>query len=253
MKTQELLTTLISQGYAILENHFDPDLVIQALHNSLKKISPIYATQETRYPNLLGLDPVFENLIADATIIDLARQTLGEVINLSDVEIVTLHPGAPGVNPHLDYPYVLMNEVFSSPILSLQTIWVLNDMTEENGATMMVPGSHFKAAWPDASYSADSSKLLLKRGSVVITHGALWHSTASNQSQQDRSNLLITFVPPWIQPLSPVWKNIDDKNLSPLMRELLGHDNRRFLIKKLEQKQHVKFTVNKRYLPISNL
>jgi ectoine hydroxylase-related dioxygenase (phytanoyl-CoA dioxygenase family) len=224
----------LSQGFVILKDHFDANNTLRAFEEVKPFIDTFANDLEIRYPHLLGLKKEFEWLLH--LVMDPVHDLMGPVVNLSDVEIVTLKPGAKGLNPHIDHPYVLMDKTFADPILSLQTIWVLNDLTEENGATTAVPGSHLRCAWPDNSFYSESQKILAQAGDVIMMHGGLWHATAPNLSQQDRSNLLITFVPPWVQPLSKVDKNYTEIPTN-LMRELLGLNNLKFLRDNLRYKQ----------------
>jgi ectoine hydroxylase-related dioxygenase (phytanoyl-CoA dioxygenase family) len=53
------------------------------------------------------------------------------------------------------------------------TIWALDDFTEANGATRVVPGSHQEpGARPDP---AETVPVEMAAGSVLIFSGRLWH------------------------------------------------------------------------------
>ena len=230
-----------AQGFSVMENHFDAQLVQNAFQEIRSRLDVFTNDREIRYPHLLGTHPIFESLLT-SSLMEQIHQIMGEVTNLSDIEIVSLQPGAAGLNPHIDHPYVLMDQVYPGPILSLQTIWVLQDLTLENGATTAVPKSHLNCAWPDSSFSREAQPILAPAGSIIFMHGAIWHGTMANQSSQERSNLLITFIPPWIQPLSKVDKNLVGTASSSILKELLGHNNIRFLRKRLKEKQGVQYS-----------
>lgn len=238
---------ILKQGYCILENFFDTSKfnIIETIYNNMEKISILKGDLNYRYINLLGSDPLFTNLILDTGILDIAHNILCEVVNLSDYQALTLLSGAPSINPHIDYPYLLMDKVFVEPIASLQTLWILDDFTVDNGATKIAPYSHLDCKWPDESFEERSQQLIVKKGSVIVFHGAMWHSTAPNNSQNNRSTLLMSFCPPWIKPLTVMDKNIDKQNLSPKIKELLGYDNIKFINKSLKNKQNQVYNLHK--------
>ena len=72
------------------------------------------------------------------------------------------------------------------------SIWLLDDFTAENGATRVVPGSHFwektpREAMDDPMASHPNEKLLLAPGgTVVIFNSHTWHGGTLNRSNQRR-------------------------------------------------------------------
>ena len=61
-------------------------------------------------------------------------------------------------------------------MLSLQVMWLLDNFTHQNGATMFWPGSHSWLKQPEYDFSTpeDAQLLLAPAGSVLIAHGAWW-------------------------------------------------------------------------------
>jgi len=54
---------------------------------------------------------------------------------------------------HADCPYWALEPPWPTGRLTGQTIWMLDDFTEENGATGIVPGSHRRLQGPETRWS----------------------------------------------------------------------------------------------------
>jgi hypothetical protein len=75
------------------------------------------------------------------------------------------------------------------------SMWMLTDFTEDNGATRVVPGTHRGGKHPSDAMTdptdAHPEEMLLigTAGSVVVFNSHLWHGATLNRSQADRPNL----------------------------------------------------------------
>jgi ectoine hydroxylase-related dioxygenase (phytanoyl-CoA dioxygenase family) len=86
------------------------------------------------------------------------------------------------------------------PYHIVTTIWMLDDFTESNGATRLVPGTHRLLSPPSKSFADPASRHSDQRiivgaaGSVLVFNGHLWHSGTRNESSQSRRALQCAFV-----------------------------------------------------------
>ena len=86
-----------------------------------------------------------------------------------------------------------------APPACCNIMWMLDDFSEENGATLVVPGSHLSGCQP-AEYGAqqriDPIPAVAPAGTAMIFEGRLWHGTGANQGNAARRGLLSTFCGP---------------------------------------------------------
>ena len=91
-----------------------------------------------------------------------------------------------------------MNLPAFAPACVCNSMWTLDDFREDNGATIVVPGSHLNGRQPDPELDAQANWIpaVAPAGSVVIFEGRTWHSTGANHSNQTRIGLTINFCAP---------------------------------------------------------
>ena len=85
-----------------------------------------------------------------------------------------------------------------SPAVVCNAMWMLDDFTEVNGATIFVPGSHLMGRQPDLKLDEDADWVpaVGPAGTVAIFEGRTWHSTGINVSDQARIGLSTNFCAP---------------------------------------------------------
>ena len=157
---------------------------------------------------LLAKSPVFAELAIHPLALAFAEAELGPSLLLSALLAINLHPGE-SVQPwHFDDSSIRLPR--PRPALGISAFWAIDDTTELNGSTEVIPGSHLwdqqtiegaaspadfaSRTIPDAAHSAgdrpDAIKLTMPSGSLAITKGTLWHRGGANRS--DRPRLIIT-------------------------------------------------------------
>ena len=96
---------------------------------------------------------------------------------------------------HVDYPRDAFKDgppAKQGEYCVCNSIWLLTDFTEENGATRVVPGSHLSGKHPeDAMEDATAPHpreiiILGSAGTVVVFNSHLWHGATLNSSPYDR-------------------------------------------------------------------
>ena len=100
-------------------------------------------------------------------------------------------------------------------------------MSEENGGTLIVPGSHLFGRHPDKILDKDIITISAEGppGCAIITDGRLWHGTGANITQKNRLVLLITFCGPQFRPQENFTMGIREEvflQLDNYQKEILG-------------------------------
>jgi ectoine hydroxylase-related dioxygenase (phytanoyl-CoA dioxygenase family) len=83
---------------------------------------------------------------------------------------------------HMDFRRVLNG--YSA---SVNAMFAIDDFSENNGATLVVPGSHQRLNPPSLEYmNAAAIPVLCKAGSMILFDSTLWHAAGPNFSGRDR-------------------------------------------------------------------
>ncbi len=89
-----------------------------------------------------------------------------------------------------------------APAACVNVLWMLCDISEENGGTRLVPGSHLSGRQPTPADDRpeDVVSAQAPAGSALIIDGRLWHGTGANRTDGDRLVALTTFCGPQFRP-----------------------------------------------------
>ena len=89
-----------------------------------------------------------------------------------------------------------------APAACVNVLWMLCDVSEENGGTRLVPGSHLsgRQPTPEDDRPEDIVSAQAPAGSALIIDGRLWHGTGANRTDGDRLVVLTTFCGPQFRP-----------------------------------------------------
>ncbi len=158
-------------------------------------------TTTRRTGALLGRSATSVELVAHPLILDLADAVLWDKktsFQLHLTQAITLGPGAEAQHLHRDewcfdfFPFPDDMQV------ELSTIWALDDFTEANGATRVVPGSHGSTD-PRSHTVDDTEAAVMPRGSVVIYTGRTVHGGGANTSTASRTGINVDYVLGWLR------------------------------------------------------
>lgn len=191
---------------------------------------------------MLAKSPVFAQLAIHPLALAFAEAELGPTCLLSACLAINLRPGET-VQPwhHDDSGGPRPRKAYG-----VSAFWAIDDTTELNGATEVIPGSHLwgevaidgdigPANFTDASLRegkgdpgarADAVKLVMPAGSLALAKGTLVHRGGANRS--DRPRLIITpqYCAGWVRQLENMVLAVPPEIAATLperARELIGY------------------------------
>src|SRR5260370_4145199 len=152
-------------------------------------------TGQQHIRGLLAHGEIFERMVQHPALIEIVEAMLGDDMTLGAYSARILYPGATEMGVHIDYPYWAMRGPFTlQPPLMVQVIWMLQDFTEHNGATLFAPGSQLRCARPNREqFAREAIKITGAAGDAIISHRLLWHDTSQNQTAEPRVAVLINY------------------------------------------------------------
>jgi ectoine hydroxylase-related dioxygenase (phytanoyl-CoA dioxygenase family) len=157
----------------------------------------------------------------------LLRGVLDEVLGhhqLSGPVGIDIGPGETAQGLHRDdvvYPLPWPHQQ-----VVLNTMWALDDFTADNGATVIVPGSHRSAPMerPDDSEAVPAT---MPAGSVMFYVGTVWHGGGANHTSERRLGVILEYVAAWLRAQENHVTAVPVelmRTLSPDLQELLGYN-----------------------------
>ena len=200
----EIVAAMTDAGCAVVEGFLDAAKVA-ALQSEL---APVRATTPSgrndfeghgtrRIYALFAKVRGFDEIALDPRVLGVLDSVLGSDYQLSAPVGIDIGPGEAAQMLHRDdliYPLTRPH-----PEVVVNTMWALDDFTVDNGATMVIPGSHRRDANepPDAATAIPAT---MPAGSVMFYLGSLWHHGGANRTDARRMGVILEYVVGWLRP-----------------------------------------------------
>lgn len=223
------LTALDRDGYVIMESLLDRTECAALRTELLPLLGPSgrnafegYRTQ--RLYSVLGKTRMVDRLVDHPRVLALLDRLLLPGYLLSQLQVINIAPGENAQLLHPDdgfYPVPRPRKA-----LSAATIWAIDEFTAENGATVLVPGSH---RWPDGRMPQDDDERVpgvMPAGSCVFFLGTLWHGGGANRSARPRLAATAQYCEPWLrtqEAFTLATSRETVRAVSPEIRRMLGY------------------------------
>lgn len=246
---QEALTDVHDRGYVIIEDVLSPsdcDDYRQILEQFMA-VSPagrnvFEGTSSHRLYALLAKSERFADMIEHPLALAFAEHFLGESCLLSACLSINLHPGETVQPWHTDDGHISVPQPHD--VFGISVFWALDDTTETNGATEVLPYSH---QWesPDIAgrledehfeqrsalsehpeAGIDRVKATMKAGSLMIMRSDVWHRGGANQTNTDRLIVTPQYCAGWARPLETMLLAVPPETVARLpsrTQALLGY------------------------------
>jgi hypothetical protein len=183
-----------------------------------------------RLANLVNKGDVFARVITSAAVLPYVARVLGDY-KLSSLNVRSVDPCSDARQPlHADMGAIPDERGF----WVCNVLWMLQDITLENGPLRVIPGTHHRKQLPQhvlADPSADhpdQSMVTGSAGTIVVMNAHLWHGGMENRSTSPR-RALHAFYCRRDKPQQQYQKAlIDDevqRKLTPELRTMLAIDD----------------------------
>jgi ectoine hydroxylase-related dioxygenase (phytanoyl-CoA dioxygenase family) len=149
--------------------------------------------------NLPTRDPLYFQCIDHPRVLPPLEAAMGRDLILASLNSRVVRPGDPAQGFHSDVPPQLRRP---GPPIMMNTVWMLDEFTEDNGATEVVIGSHRsdRCEPPRNAEVAFVHRAVGTPGSVFVFDGRCWHAGGANRTQQARHGLFAHYrVGPWMR------------------------------------------------------
>ena len=228
---ESIVRTIDERGFVVVPDVIPTETTDEAralIHGLLTAEATEEArqTKTQRVARLAVKHQLFRDLMCHPTVLAVWERFLGADFYCSTWSANTAFPGFGEICWHVDYPYWSLQPPWPPGNITGQTVWLLDDFTEENGATGAVPFSHRLGQPPLAPterWRDDGEILLGPRGSVVFAHGAWYHTARPNISSQSRTVLLGMYLKPCFIPQEDMHGQLAQiENPSQVVTKVMG-------------------------------
>ena len=250
-------------GFCLLEAALEPDQ-LHAVRQRLTEQATAERALTINYKNpghldnqwvnmLINKGEEFEQLVLHPTATDLMTYLLGEEYLLSCCDAQIKHPGSDFMPLHTDQWWMPSparrqgahvrpasmkrsrgdalsiesdNDSIAPPAVA-NVMWMISDFTEDNGATLVVPGSHRSGRQPDQSvpHRVETVAGVGRAGTGLVFDGRLWHAAGRNTTLSARYGITTTFCGPQFRQLENYTRGLRPEvfeRASPALLNRLG-------------------------------
>eukprot|EP01065_Artemidia_motanka_P035183 TRINITY_DN4308_c0_g3_i1.p1 TRINITY_DN4308_c0_g3~~TRINITY_DN4308_c0_g3_i1.p1 ORF type:complete len:328 (+),score=114.67 TRINITY_DN4308_c0_g3_i1:72-986(+) len=246
-------------GYCVVENFVSKEKVAEMRAELLRALSTVPDGRNSfegfgtkRLYAVFGKVRCMDDLAIDPMVLGVMEKVLGSKhIQLSSPTGIQIGDGEKAQVLHRDegkYPVPRPH-----PEIVVNTMWAVDDFTETNGATVIVPGSHTRTIARGEQGEADvrearAQSVVLRRrteeaakreipagaipatmpaGSCMFYLGSLLHGGGANRSGKPRLGIILEYASGWLRPQETHLLAVPRetaKKLPERLQELLGYD-----------------------------
>jgi ectoine hydroxylase-related dioxygenase (phytanoyl-CoA dioxygenase family) len=244
---EDALEELETRGYALLHGLVSPAR-LAGLREALDRVyeSEAHLPRQRseagclRGYNLVRRDALFREALQEPEVVALAEALLGRDCILHSFESRSALPGGGQQSLHRDMPWA------NGAPLSMNVVWMLDDFTEANGATRVVPGSHLRPEGPERDRVYDEEVLgIAPAGTLLAFNSLTWHGGGPNRTDRLRRAFHVHYCRSWVKPQRDHPRSMDAESLrgaSPLLIRLLGYHSQMEFEPELNEFQRVPVT-----------
>jgi ectoine hydroxylase-related dioxygenase (phytanoyl-CoA dioxygenase family) len=223
---------MAADGYTIVEDAIEPALLdeldaeVARLERELgtaPAANIFEGTATLRVYNLLARGKAFERIPVHPQVLPIVEKVLDSGCLVSSLSSIGILPGERAQPLHADDQLIPLPKPHV-PIIC-NTMWALTDFTEDNGATRLIPGSHRAEGNPPLGAELPTVAAVMRRGSVLIFDGSIWHGGGANRTAARRTGIAMNYCAGWLRQQENQQLGIPlevAREFSPRLRKLCG-------------------------------
>jgi ectoine hydroxylase-related dioxygenase (phytanoyl-CoA dioxygenase family) len=194
------------RGWTVIDEAIDP-MLIDGLEQDLERLereldvrpsdNSFEGRSTLRVYNLLARGEIWWQVPVHPKVLPVVEGVLDAGCLISSLSSINIGPGETAQPIHADDQLIPIPK--PHPATVCNTMWALTDFTEQNGATRVISGTHLADASPNFGQHYDSEPASMKKGSVLVWHGSLWHGGGANQTGDKRVGIAMNYCAGYIR------------------------------------------------------
>ena len=221
--------SLMRDGFVIIEGLISKDVCEDIKQQGLALLgktgrNAFEGIKTQRVYDLLSKTTATDALATHPRILGLMDKLFMQGYLLSQSQIINIQPGEAPQALHYDDNFYRIPRPRQP--LGAATVWAIDDFTEENGATVIIPGSQQwddeRTGQPDEAISA-----VMPAGSVVFFLGTTWHGGGMNTSQTARLGVTHQYCEAYMRQQENYLLELSKervRSMSPELQSLVGYN-----------------------------
>lgn len=221
VQMQEFQQAIEHDGYYLMENALEPSFVSRAkieLERAILKESEYHHGKIHTDHGMVLLcclyGGVFFEIFEIAKVMDPFRWLMGDGCIVYSQTSTSMPPHGANFSSriHVDCPRII-----EGYISSFMALMLLDDFTEENGATWFLPGSHNLNDQPSPElFYSKARRLIAPAGSVLFWHPRIWHAGGRNLTDSWRHAMTVVMCRPYMKQRIDIPRALSGQDLSGL-------------------------------------
>ncbi len=227
----------LEQDGAVIINRLNSSQTMDQIQHELNKYmarsfngnGEFWGRNTKRFGALIAKSKTFgEYCAANNKVLSIMDQVLGPRCDRYQLHVTMMSNIGPNETPQkLHRDDDLLPFAHPGPQSICNTMWALDDFTDQNGATSVILGSH---NWPDGRLPGPEDQVVqaeMSRGSCLIYLGSVWHGGALNTTHDSwRAGLICGYSLGWLRQEENMYLAVPPhtaKNLPENLQHLLGY------------------------------
>ena len=228
------IQNLVNLGWTKVENVYDKELVEKIKIEFDKKKNIFFEEQKKKGIDQLSKNATHHTIIHCDSLFELLKKNIVHEL-LSAYFNGKYILSTMGISEIVPNQYVYTQKIHrdirtfdKGSRLWINTLLMLDDSTEKNGATLLLEGSHLSPNKPnEEDFYKNSKRLTGKAGDVLLFDGNAWHAAGQNKTTKRRVIVTPIFCRPFIKQQINYPKIFDHKinQLDEFQKQLIGFNS----------------------------